>query len=87
MGKACEKCLLDEGALDLFLFRSFGFRGGHLLGQEGRRLPVRRQGGHDVVVERAVLHGRRGRCGGGLPSLQVRVLGEWGARLGPCDVH
>jgi len=87
MVKACERSLHDEGALDLFLFGSFGFRGGQLLGQEGRRLPVGRQGGHDVVVQRAVLHGRRGRCGGGRPSLHVRGPGEWGALRGPCAVH
>ena len=87
MVKACERSLHDEGALDLFLFGSFGFRGGQLLGQEGRRLPVGRQGGHDVVVQRAVLPGRRGRCGGGRPSLQVRGSDERKVRLGPCVVH
>ena len=58
MGKAFVKDLHDDGVLDLFVFRSFGIGGGHILGQEGRRLPVRRQRGHQVVGREVLLRWR-----------------------------
>ena len=87
MGKAYKKDLHDEGVLDLFVFRSFGFGDRHILGQEGRRLPVRRQGRYDVIVERAVHQGWRGSFGGGLRSLHACLSGEWCSGLDTGAVH
>ena len=78
--------LLLDGVLDVFVFRSFGFRGRHILGQEGRRLPVRRQGRY-YVVKREVFLSQHGSLRRGLRSLHVCVSGEWGACLDTGAVH
>ena len=77
MGKAYEKDLDDDGILDLFLIRSFGFGDRHILGQEGRRLPVWRKGGY-YVVKRHVFLSLHGSLRRGLRSLHVCLSGEWG---------
>jgi hypothetical protein len=81
------KNLHDDGVLDLFVFRSFVFGGGHILSQEGRRLPIRRQGRYNVIIERAVLLGRRGSFDSGLCPRHTCVTWERRACLDPSAVH